>query len=366
MGIKMVITQTELDNIPDNFEGSIQIWGGDFLKPIEINRCYDNSSVAAMGNSCIDVKTNIFVEAWNNSYVKAMGNSFVVAYDNSYVEAWDNSSVKARANSSVLACGNSFVEAWDNSFVKTRDNSFVEARDSSSVIVWDNSSVELSGCSQVRIMSNAANCKVLDNSDARIIHLFETVEDYAGFYNVQQDDESLIMYKAVHECDENKFIGDNDDSVVYVIGEKAAKEADLYTEENCNAGLYVSTLDLAVCLGVYWDDLAIIECKVPKDKIVVPNFSEGGVRTSELTVIREVPLRDCGVRGRLFAQMRGEYCCRALEELKLQGVVQGAMKRYEELAAKMLELGIDRELIEDVTGVTITNIGEKNKSFLMS
>lgn len=360
MRIKMVITQIELENIPDDFKGTIQIWGGDCVKPIEVNRRYDNSSVIAMGNSFIEVKDDCSVEAWDNSFVISKGQSSVVAHNNSYVEVHDNSSVIARDDSVVLACDNGFVTARDNSFVKVIDDCSVIAVDNSSVIACGNSSVELGGHSQVRIMSNVANCKVLDNSDARIIHLFETAEDYARFYKVQQDDTSLIMYKAVHKYDEDMFIDDCDESIVYVIGEKTIEDTYSYTEENCAAGLYVSMLNTALLLGVHWNDLAIIECKVPKDEIVVPNFSEGGVRTSELTVIREVPLIDCGPRGRVFAKMRGEYTT-ALEELKLRGMIKGLRQKYkeihEEIAVKMLKQGMDKELIEKITAVTITNVG---------
>jgi hypothetical protein len=46
----------------------------------------------------------------------------------------------------------------------------------------------------------------------------------------------------------------------------------------------------ALNFGNSWNDMALLEVKVPIDKIVVSKDCDGKVRTSELTVLREVPV----------------------------------------------------------------------------
>jgi hypothetical protein len=45
----------------------------------------------------------------------------------------------------------------------------------------------------------------------------------------------------------------------------------------------------ALKFGMDWDDMALIECEVPINKIIVPKDCDGKVRTSELKVLRIVP-----------------------------------------------------------------------------
>lgn len=88
-------------------------------------------------------------------------------------------------------------------------------------------------------------------------------------------------------------------------------DIDTDTHNICGIGLHVSTLGFALDFGRKWKDLAILECEVPKDKIIVPEFSDGKVRTSELTVVREVPLIECDVCGDILAKekIRDEKHC---------------------------------------------------------
>ena len=49
---------------------------------------------------------------------------------------------------------------------------------------------------------------------------------------------------------------------------------------------------------------SVLCCEVPKDKIVVYRFSDGKIRTSELRVLREVPLEELGAYGKIVAKKR--------------------------------------------------------------
>ena len=248
----IVYNQAELNAVPDNFEGLIEIRGGDWYKPIIVDR------------------------------------------------HWGNSSVEARENSSVEAWGNSSVEAWGNSSVVARGNSSVEARENSSVEARENSSVDLNGYAQARVMSERANCKTKGN--ARLILPFSCIEDYMAYYGIKDNGDTVTMYKAVRK--ENKYHSDWDPDFVYEIGKTATEKCDTNVLDDCGRGLHVATLDWALRFGCGWNNLAIIECEVPKDKVVVPKFSEGKIRTSELKVIREVPLEECGVYGKVLANQR--------------------------------------------------------------
>ena len=54
MEIIKVYNQGDLDRVPDDFKGIIQICGGDRLNRITVNRKWENSSVEASENSSVE------------------------------------------------------------------------------------------------------------------------------------------------------------------------------------------------------------------------------------------------------------------------------------------------------------------------
>ena len=72
--------------------------------------------------------------------------------------------------------------------------------------------------------------------------------------------------------------------------------------KDCASGIHVAYLDWALCFGGNFDDLAILEVVTDIDKIVVPKNTDGKVRTSEVYVVREVPLEECGILGSIIAR----------------------------------------------------------------
>ena len=246
-----VYTQKDLDEIEKDFNGCINIYGGDYCNPIVVSGAYDNSSVVACDNSS--------VEAWNNSSV----------------EAWNNSS----------------VEAWNNSSVKA----------------WNNSSVDLNGYAQARIWSDDVNYKT--SGYARVILPFDGIDSYINYFGVEETSkDKIILYKAVRkdEKDEHEvFTSYWDSAFKYEIG-KTAYQANINTDtgEACGVGLHVSTVDFALRNYANEEGLVIIECEVPKDKTVVYRNSDGKIRTSELRVLREVPLEELGAYGKIVAKKR--------------------------------------------------------------
>lgn len=51
-------------------------------------------------------------------------------------------------------------------------------------------------------------------------------------------------------------------------------------------------------------DLAIIEVETKINDVVLPRNADGKVRTSEVKVLREVPLQECSVFGKILAKRR--------------------------------------------------------------
>ena len=275
-----VYSQKDLDEIERGFDGCINIYGGDRCSPIIVSGARDNSTVVARVNST--------VVACDNSYVEARDNSNVVARENSTVVAWGNSSVEARDNSTVVARANSTVVACDNSYVKARDNS----------------TVDLNGYAQARIYSDDVNYTT--NNFARVILPFDGIDSYINYFSIKEKaKDKIILYKAVRKDDHGVLTSYWDSEFEYEIG-KTAHQANINTDigEACGVGLHVSTADFVLRNYANREDFVIIECEVPKDKTVVYRFSDGKIRTSELRVLREVPLEELGAYGKIVAKKR--------------------------------------------------------------
>ena len=253
MNEKIVTSQAELDAIPVDYNGRIIIKFGTPAKRAVVNKKYLRS-----------------VEAWENSSVVA----------------WENSSVVAWGNSSVVARGNSSVEAWENS----------------SVVAWGNSSVVARGNSQVVDAHRRGNIKVSGN--ARIVYNPDNITDWASANGITITDGKIRLYKAVHKRD-GKYVADWDNDFIYTIG--AVAEANGFTTnpaEDCGQGIHMATLGWSAVYGRGWGDIALLELEADADEIVVPLYETGKVRAPKALVIREVPLEEAGIMGKILAKRR--------------------------------------------------------------
>jgi hypothetical protein len=214
----------------------------------------------------------------------------------------ENSNVVARENSNVVAMGNSNVEAWENSNVVAWGNSNVVAWENSNVVARENSNVVAWGNVQVAKRSDCATIKTAGN--ARIVYNPRNVEDYMNFYDIKHTKTTALLYKAVHKKGD-KYISDYNRNFEYVIGEKVKSILfDNCVDNECGQGIHVSHLNWAMDFGNMWNDLAIIELKVKIKDILLPNCSNGKVRVPEAEVIREVPLEECGLYGKILMARR--------------------------------------------------------------
>ena len=271
---------------------------------------YGNSSVCAYGNSSVCANDNSSVYAYGNSFVCAHDNSSVYAYDNSSVYAHDNSSVYAHGNSSVCANGNSSVYAhgnssvcaYGNSSVYAYGNSSVYAYGNSSVCAYGNSSVYAYGNSQVVDAHRSGNIKVSGN--ARIVYNPDNITDWASANGITITDGKIRLYKAVHKRD-GKYVADWDNDFTYTIG--AVAEANGFTTdpvEDCGQGIHMATLGWSATYGRDWGDIALLELEADADEIVVPLYETGKVRAPKALAIREVPLEEAGIMGKILAKRR--------------------------------------------------------------
>ena len=107
----------------------------------------------------------------------------------------------------------------------------------------------------------------------------------------------------MHKID-GRYVSDYDKSFTYEIGKIIKTEVDPDTSEICGRGIHLSHLNWALTFGSKWDDLAILEVTTRIEDIVCPENTDGKVRTSRVKVIREVPLGECGVYGKILSNRR--------------------------------------------------------------
>ncbi|MEG1554176.1 MAG: hypothetical protein RR363_04060 [Rikenellaceae bacterium] len=317
--------QAELNMIPDSFKGRVLIKFGTLLYPAIVEKS-SSFCVVATGNS--------FVEAKGNSFVEATGNSFVEASENSSVLAWERSFVKAFGNSSVVACDNSHVEAYKNSFVDANGLSFVNAMGFSSVIACGGSRVEARENSHVvargdglveawgnaQVINYLQGAKIHINGNARIVFMPQNIEDFMDFYGIKHDKKKAIYFKAVKKRADGVYCSYYNNNFIYVVGSYVSEKCDRNEGIARSYGIHISPLDWALNFGSFEDNLSILEVETDIKDIVLPEKSNGAVRTSKCKVLREVPLDECGAYGKILAksQVAMSDCLRAKKKDSLE------------------------------------------------
>lgn len=93
---------------------------------------------------------------------------------------------------------------------------------------------------------------------------------------------------------------------MYTIGESVAADG-FCTDpnEDCGHGIHMAYLNWCLVYGSSWPDLAILEVEVDMSTVVVPKYGSGKVRAPSCKVIREVPLEECGLYGKMLARRYG-------------------------------------------------------------
>ena len=155
----------------------------------------------------------------------------------------------------------------------------------------------------MQVLDRSFSATIQVSGNARIVHNPQTVLEYLDFYGINQTEGKAILYKAVRKIDD-RYVSNYKSSFIYEIDKTYKEDCDKNTKRECSYGLHISYLDWALRFGKDWDNLAILEVEVPIDTIVLPDNSDGKVRTSCLKVLREVQLEECGLYGKMLAIRR--------------------------------------------------------------
>lgn len=180
-------------------------------------------------------------------------------------------------------------------------NRRVVARESSRVEAWGSASVHyfslnvnlvLWGYSCVHIMIEGKGKIIQKQKTTTLIEVPKFVGSWKAYqanYPVVEKGENVLMYKAVHKASDNTYFSDYDKNFKYEVSKIYEHENAPKSANSCAIGLHISHKSWAVSFGFNWNDMALLECEVNPKDIVVSDDCDGKVRTSKLTVVREVP-----------------------------------------------------------------------------
>ena len=129
----------------------------------------------------------------------------------------------------------------------------------------------------------------------------KTIHEFMDFYGITHDKKKAVFYKAVRKHDDI-YYSDYNNNFIYEIGKIKKEFCDSDVNHECSCGIHISHLNWALKFSDGWDDLAILEVETDISDIVLPKNSDGKVRTSKVKVLREIPLEECGVYGKILAK----------------------------------------------------------------
>lgn len=131
----------------------------------------------------------------------------------------------------------------------------------------------------------------------------KNINDFLDFYGIKHTKTKAIFYKAVRYS-KGTYYADYNNDFVYEIGKYKTEICDNDIDETCSHGINISYLEWALIFGKEWSNLAILEVETKISDIVMPTETDGKVRTSKVKVLREVPLEECGLYGKILAKRR--------------------------------------------------------------
>ena len=255
-------TQAELNAVPVDFDGRVVVKFGTPYNRAVINRRF----------KCA---------------VKLYDNASAVLYDNASAELYDNASAVLYGNASAVLYDNASAVLYDNA----------------SAVLYGNASATGSGNAQIVDAARKGNVKISGN--ARVVYNPLSIDEYIDFHGLESTESTVRLFKAVHFNGE-KYYADADPDFVYAIGNMAVPTNDFDDNVNktCGAGINLAHKVWALNYGYGWKDLAILELECEKADVLVPLMSGGKVRARKAKVIRDVPLEECGLYGKMLAKQR--------------------------------------------------------------
>ena len=279
-------TQAELNAVPVDFDGRVIVKFGKPYNRAVINRRF-KCAVKLSGNASARLSGNASAEL--------SGNASAVLYDNASARLYDNASARLSGNASAELSGNASARLSGNASARLYDNA--------SAVLYDNARATGSGNAQIVDAARKGNVKISGN--ARVVYNPSNIDEYIDFHGLESTESTVRLFKAVHFNGE-KYYADADPDFVYAIGDIAVPTNgfDDNVNKTCGAGINLAHKAWALNYGRGWDDLAILELKCEKADVLVPLMSDGKVRARKAKVIREVPLEECGLYGKMLAKQR--------------------------------------------------------------
>ena len=265
---------------------------------------YDNSFIIGYRKSLIDAYDNASVEAYDNAHITAHDESTIVGYNevsifasgtskDVSIVAFDNVSVDAYTNASVEAFDVAHIEIYHDCVAKAHDCVYVKVADNASVEAYGSTSIEaLNENVSVKAYANSrvydlAGCKKIELNDfASVTTPPKDLKGYASFKGIKATSESsFIAYLYAIKGDDGGYYSPSSNPHVFDIGDRVTTA--------------VKNLSGALCdYQRDWHDCAIIEVEVDKSSI--------GDRYMRfpVTILREIPLEECGALGKIILEKK--------------------------------------------------------------
>jgi hypothetical protein len=261
----------------------IKLNSGTLSKPTVLDKPFQEDEYVILESGvyvlCNDVKIyaatekTIIAEMWGSSQVKEMRESSQVKEmrgSSQVKEMWGSSQVK---------------EMWGSSQVKEMRGSGLIG-----LIKSNNVFVNSLGYNTIRLV-NGISPKIETNSDTTIVRL-PSIENnfdyYRKSYPVKVSSGIATLYKAVHKYKDGTYHADYDNNFTYEIGTTAESKCDSNSSISCSYGIHIAHLAWAVNFGKSWSDMAILECQVTEDELIIGADCDGKIRHSEVLPVREL------------------------------------------------------------------------------
>ena len=142
-----VRSQAELDAIPLDYSGTIELYFGTRTKPALIRNRYkwavklcQGFFAVALGKSFVQTEDSTVI-AKDQSRIRAKGHSFVYAHDKSYVDAYNEAHIVTHSEGTVNLYDNSHADVYKDGGVESYDESTVWLHSGGAAFVSDDSAV---------------------------------------------------------------------------------------------------------------------------------------------------------------------------------------------------------------------------------
>jgi len=256
----IIKTQKELDAAKDSSETTFYIEGGTQFSPLELTTDFKEAYVIVRGQAWVRLRESSHAELRESSHAELRGSSHAVLRESSHAVLWESSH--------AVLWGEALVSAFSAKEIVAHGYNVISLRKSAKKTI---------------------KLVVGKNATLKIVPDFKpTFKEFALRYPVEVKGKNAIMYKAVHKRD-GKYFSDYSSGFEYEIGKEKTHDCAPSSDGSCAPGLHVSHKSWARGFGGGWIDFALLECEVPIKSIVVSKDTDGKVRTSKLTVLREVP-----------------------------------------------------------------------------